>query len=246
MFPYELDVHTHTVSSGHYTHDTITDMARYAAQSGIKLLGISEHGPAIPHSCTLSYFRSQSLAPSRRMGIHVLYGAEANITDLSGSLDLPREIMEKLDYCMAGMHLPCLSPGTVQENTEAYIHAIENPYIRIIAHPDDTKYPVNYHRLMEAAMDCRVLLEINNSSLAPDSYRGNSSQTKENDRAILELCRKYHYPILLSSDSHGRAHIVDFTHALALIQEINFPKELIINYSADKFLHFLSSNTTSF
>lgn len=50
MFPYELDVHTHTVSSGHYTHDTITDMARCAAQSGIKLLGISEHGPAIPHS----------------------------------------------------------------------------------------------------------------------------------------------------------------------------------------------------
>ena len=54
MLPYELDIHTHTVSSGHYTHDTITDMVKYAARTGIRLLGISEHGPAIPHSCTAS------------------------------------------------------------------------------------------------------------------------------------------------------------------------------------------------
>lgn len=240
MFPYELDVHTHTVSSGHYTHDTITDMVKYAAQAGIKLLGISEHGPAIPHSCTASYFRGQSLAPSFRMGVHVLYGAEVNITDLSGSLDLPPEIMKNLNYCMAGMHLPCLAPGTAQENTDAYIHAMENPYIRIIAHPDDVKYPVDYSRLMEAAMDCRVLLEINNSSLAPDGYRGDLIQIKENDRAVLELCRKYRYPVLLSSDSHGHSHIGDFTYALALIREMNFPEELILNRSAEKFLRFLS------
>lgn len=240
MLPYELDIHTHTVSSGHYTHDTITDMVKYAARTGIRLLGISEHGPAIPHSCTASYFRGQTLAPRRRMGIHVLYGAEVNITDLSGSLDLPQEIMKNLDYCMAGMHLPCLAPGTEQENTDAYIHAMENPYIRMIAHPDDVKYPVDYHRLMEAAMDCRVLLEINNSSLAPDGYRGDHKKTKENDRAILELCRKYRYPVLLSSDSHGHSHIGDFTYALALVREINFPEELILNRNAEKFLRFLS------
>lgn len=237
MLPFELDVHTHTVSSGHYTHDTVTDMIKYASRTGLKLLGISEHGPAIPHSCTLSYFRNQSLAPSMRMGVHVLYGAEVNITDLSGSLDLPQEIMEKLDYCMAGMHLPCLKPGTKEENTAAYIHAMENPFIRIIAHPDDVKYPVDYRRLMEAAMDNCVLLEINNSSLSPDGYRGN---VKENDRTILELCRKYRYPVLLSSDSHGHSHIGNFTYALALIREIHFPEELILNYSAEKFLRFLS------
>lgn len=240
MLPYELDIHTHTVSSGHYTRDTATDMIKYAARAGIKLLGISEHGPSIPHSCAVSYFRGQSLAPRRRMGIHVLYGAEVNITDLSGSLDLPPEIMKNLDYCMAGMHLPCLAPGTVQENTDAYIHAMESPYIRMVAHPDDIKYPVDYNRLMEAAMDCHVLLEINNSSLAPGGYRGNHEKTKENDRAILELCRKYRYPVLLSSDSHGRSHIGDFTYALSLIREINFPEELIINRSVDKFLHFLN------
>lgn len=236
MFSFELDVHTHTVSSGHYTHDTVTDMIKYASQAGIKLLGISEHGPAIPHSCTASYFRSQSLAPSLRMGIHMLYGAEVNILDFAGSLDLPEDIMKNLDYCLAGMHLPCIKPGSLEENTAAYIHAIENPFIRIIAHPDDVKYPVDYRRLAEAAMDCHVLLEINNSSLSPDGYRGD---VKENDRTILELCRKYRYPVLLSSDSHGHSNIGNFTYALALIREINFPEELIINRSAEQFLRFL-------
>ncbi len=238
MHSFELDAHTHTVSSGHYTKDTITDMVKYASLTGLKLLGISEHGPAIPHSCTLSYFRGLSTAPSIRMGVRILYGAEVNILDFSGALDLPESIMKNLDYCMAGMHTPCLAPGTKEENTAACLRAIENPYIRIIAHPDDTKYPVDYSRLIEAAIDNRVLLEINNSSLAPNGYRGN---VKENDRAILELCQKYHYPVLLSSDSHGHSHIGNFTYALALIREMNFPQELILNYSAEKFLHFLHS-----
>ena len=60
MISLELDVHTHTVASGHYTRDTVTDFIRQAAESGLKLLGISDHGPAIPHSCTASYFRGLS------------------------------------------------------------------------------------------------------------------------------------------------------------------------------------------
>lgn len=237
MHPFELDVHTHTVSSGHYTHDTVTDMIKYASKTGLRLLGISEHGPAIPHSCTLSYFQGLSMAPSMRMGIHVLYGAEVNITDFSGALDLPENIMKNLDYCIAGMHPPCLAPGTITENTDAYIRAMASPYIRIIAHPDDIKYPVDYPRLLEAAMDHHVLLEINNSSLAPGGYRGN---TKENDRTILELCSKYRYPVLLSSDSHGHSHIGDFSHALSLIREINFPAGLVLNRSANEFLKLIS------
>ena len=54
---FELDVHTHSVSSGHYTEDTVTDMIKHASGIGLKLLGISEHGPKLPNSCGLSYFR---------------------------------------------------------------------------------------------------------------------------------------------------------------------------------------------
>lgn len=236
MMSFELDVHTHTVSSGHYTKDTITDMLKYASKTGLKLLGISEHGPAIPHSCRASYFRALSLAPSMRMGVRILYGAEVNIMDFSGLLDLPSDIMKKLDYCIAGMHIPCLTPGSASENTKAYIQVMKNPYIHIIAHPDDVKYPVDYEQLVKAAIDHHVLLEINNSSLSPQGYRGN---VRENDKAILKLCQKYHYPVLLSSDSHGHSDIGNFTYACALIEETEFPKELIINNSVQNFLAFI-------
>lgn len=237
MIFFELDVHTHTVASGHYTKDTMTDMVKQAARTGLKLLGVSEHGPAIPHSCSASYFRGLAMAPSTRMGVSLLYGAEVNIVDFAGGVDLPADIMSRLDYCIAGMHLPCLTPGSVSENTNAYIRAMEHPYIHIIAHPDDVKYPVDYKRLVEAAIERHVLLEINNSSLAPDGYRGD---VRKNDRTILELCQKYAYPVLLSSDSHGHAGIGNFDYAYALIQEMNFPAELILNCSAEQFLRFLS------
>ncbi len=237
MFLPELDVHTHTISSGHYTTDTITDMVKQAKLKNLKLLGISEHGPALSPACTPSYFRNLALAPSSRMGIHVLYGVEVNILSNDGLLDLDDEIMSKLDYCIAGMHLPCHKPGTVQENTAAYIAAMENPYVKILAHPDDVKYPVDYEQLVQAAMDCHVLLEINNSSLMPGGYRGN---TTKNNRTVLDLCKKYRYPVLLSSDSHGHAHVGDFTYAMELIKRMSFPLELVINYPAEDFLKFFN------
>ncbi len=242
MTAFESDIHTHSIASGHYTADTITAMARYAAERGIKMLGISEHGPAMPHSCTLSYFRGLSHAPSVRMGVRILYGAEVNILDASGSLDLPETIRKQLDYCLAGIHPPCFhTEKNTGDHTDAYIHAMANPHIHIIAHPDDSRYPVDYRRLTEAAMDHHVLLEINNASLAPGGYRG---ETNENDRTILELCRKYRYPVLLSSDSHGHINIGNFKYAMELVRETDFPMELILNTSAEKLLSFLHWNRT--
>lgn len=39
-----LDVHTHTVASGH-AFSTLQEMAVAASEKGLKLLGITEHGP---------------------------------------------------------------------------------------------------------------------------------------------------------------------------------------------------------
>lgn len=237
MTAFAFDIHTHSIASGHYTTDTVTDMARYAAERGLEMLGISEHGPAMPHSCTLSYFRGLFHAPAVRMGVRMLYGAEVNILDASGRLDLAEPVRKQLDYCLAGIHPPCFHTGqSTGDYTDAYIHAMANPYIHIIAHPDDTRYPVDYRRLTEAAMDYHVLLEINNASLAPGSYRG---KAKEKDRAILELCKKYRYPVLLSSDSHGHANIGNFQYAMELVRETDFPMALILNTSAEKLLSFL-------
>ena len=42
---YLLDIHTHSIASGHGSTDTIADLARAAVAKGLKLLGVSDHAP---------------------------------------------------------------------------------------------------------------------------------------------------------------------------------------------------------
>ena len=51
----ELDVHTHTIASGH-AFSSLQEMVRAAADKGLKLLGITEHTPGIPGCLSLDLF----------------------------------------------------------------------------------------------------------------------------------------------------------------------------------------------
>ncbi len=223
---YSCDLHTHTIASGHGTSCTITDMAKAAAEREIAILGITDHGPATPAAGTLSYFRSLFLLPKERCGVRMCYGAEVNITDFCGNIDLPDEILNRLDYAIASIHHPNLRPGDAEANTRAYALAMRHPKVKVIGHPDDVRYPVNYDRLAEAAAEYGVVLEVNNSSLSPAGYRGD---VVPNYRRMLAACRRRKLPILLSSDSHGPAHIGDLQYAARMVQESGYPQELILN-----------------
>lgn len=236
MTAVEFDIHTHTIASGHASTSTITDMAKAASAKGLNMLGISDHGPKTLGGGRSSYFRNLAYAPKERLGIKMLYGAEVNILDDKGNLDLEDVILNHLDYAIASMHLPVKKPGNIVENTAAYIAAMSHPKVRIIGHCDDTRYPVDYHALVKAAIAHGALLEINNSSLSPDGYRGD---TRFNALMILNLCRHYHYPVLLSSDSHGTKHVGDVSYALELTKKAGLSDSLILNYSSKAFLNFL-------
>lgn len=241
-----IDIHTHTVASGHGTTDTIADLAKKAYAKGMTLLGISDHGPATPGSCKESYFRSLASAPRNRAGIRLLYGAEANILNEQGNLDLPDSCLAGLDFVIACIHPQSFkSPAyhrssfwdrhQVTEdvdaarhyNTQAYIRAMENPYVKIIGHPDDQHYPIDCKQFVDAAEKNHIIIEVNEASLAPGGYRGD---TKATMTELLQLCSRRRLPILLSSDSHGAAGVGDAPYAEALVAKLQYPRELILNY----------------
>ena len=120
----------------------------------------------------------------------------------------------------------------MEENTFAYVNAMNHPKVRILGHCDDVKYPVDYEALMVAAKYYDVIFEINNSSLSPDGYRGD---TRANVRTILELCKKHCRPVVLSSDSHGKKQVGNFKYALEMVKETEFPEELILNRDSLEF-----------
>lgn len=223
---YLCDMHTHTIASGHGTTCTIADMAKAAHQKGLTLLGITDHGPGTLGAGRVSYFRSLAYAPRVRCGVRVLYGVEANIMDYEGILDLEDQVLTGLDYAIASMHRPPLNPGTCQENTRAYIKAMQHPAVKMIGHCDQVAYPVDFEEMTAAAREYGVILELNNASLDPEGYRGD---TRGNDRLLLEGCLRHQVPVLLSSDSHGTDHVGDFTYAEAFLREMDFPRELVLN-----------------
>ena len=63
---YLSDIHTHSIASGHGTTCTISDMAKAVSRKGLKLLGITDHGPGTRAAGTSSYFRSLTYAPKKR------------------------------------------------------------------------------------------------------------------------------------------------------------------------------------
>ena len=85
-----LDAHTHTVASGH-AYSSLQEMAKAAADMGLEVLGITEHGPSVPGTCPTLYFKNMFVVPRRMYSIRLLMGCEINILDTKGSLDLTDE-----------------------------------------------------------------------------------------------------------------------------------------------------------
>lgn len=223
-----LDLHTHTLASGH-AYNTLMEMAAAARDAGLQILGITEHAPQMPGSCHIYHFENLRVVPRSLYGVRLLLGAELNINDLEGHVDLPESVLKQMDICVASMHKPCIQVGSRQENTRAYRLVMENPYVSVIGHPDDGKMPVDYEELARGASEAHVLLELNNSSLRPGSFRLNS---QENARTMLKYCEKYGARVVMDSDAHVMTDVGNHEYCLALVEETGFPRELVVNDSA--------------
>lgn len=224
--PILLDIHTHSLASGHGSRDTVTDMARAAKSASLDILGISEHGPATPGSASSSYFRNLCLADRGLFGVTLLYGAELNILNENGDVDLDDDLLNTLDYALVSMHPDTFRSGSTASNTQAFINAMRHPGVRFLGHPDDGRFPVDYECLLSAAKEHHVFPELNNSSLMPQAFRKDGLR---NSAVILAICKKLQLPILLSSDSHGVSRLGDMGCIFPLLEQCDFPQDLVIN-----------------
>ena len=103
---------------------------------------------------------------------------------------------------------------------------MDNPYVNIIGHPDDSRYPVDYERLVKAAKEKHVLLELNNTSLNPDGTRQGAY---DNDVKMLNLCKEMGVCISIGSDAHIKLSICGFDRAYQVIKDTEFQEKLIVN-----------------
>lgn len=229
-----IDLHCHTISSGH-AYSTILENANEASKCNLKFLGMSDHAPNMPGASHLFHFYNLKAIPNEINNVRILKGIEANIIDYNGNIDVPEDLTEKLDYVIASMHPPCIDFGSSEENTNAIVNAMKNKYIKIIGHPDDSRYPLDYEKIVKSAKENNVLLEVNNSSLNANGYRAGAS---DNYKKMLMLCKKYKVKVILGSDAHMCFAVGKFPNCERILKEVDFPDELVINYNEDDIKEF--------
>ena len=173
---FRLDSHTHTLASGH-AYCTLLEMVRAAADRGLELICITDHAPGMELTTHKDYFLNFRVIDREIYGVRVMMGAELNVMDFDGTVDLSPKLLNNLDMAIASQHIWCMPQGGgPEENTAAMVRAMDNcPKICILGHPDDGRYPLDYPALVRAAGERGVLLEVNNTSLSPACSRVNST-----------------------------------------------------------------------
>jgi len=224
------DCHFHTISSGH-AYSTIGEYAEAASEKGLELIGMTDHGPAMWGGPHIFHFDNLKVIPGKLHGVEILKGIEANIIGFDGSIDAADRNLEGLDIVISSFHYPCLKPGSINENTAAVIKSMENRYVNIIGHPDDSRIGLDYTELAKAAANSGVMIEVNNSSLKPSTYRQNA---RENYKRLLDECYKHNVYIIINSDAHIHTDIGETKEAFELVKSLGYPEELIANTNTVK------------
>lgn len=227
---YALDVHTHTIASGH-AYSTLMENAKAASEKGIKVLGTTEHGITMPHAPHIWYFGNYKVLPREMYGVTMLYGTEANIIDYDGNLDMNDYILEKMDIVIGSIHEDVYKVGSAEENTRAFLNVIKNGKVDIIGHLGNPGVPVKFEDVIKCAKENDVLIEINNSSFTTSRVGSFSNCTE-----IATLCKKLGAKLIINSDAHFCTHIGEFTQAVHMLESIDFPEELIMNKDPNELL----------
>lgn len=228
------DLHVHTIASGH-AYSTIRENVEAAKAKGLQLIAITDHGPALPGAPHPLHFGNLRALPPVISGVRVLRGAEVNIIDPDGNIDLRGRFIKHLDIVLAGFHQDCIEPGSAEDNTRTLIKAMANGQIDVIVHPGNPVFPVNLQLVAEAAAQHNVLLEINNVSLGGIIRKGSARNCLALARNVARLGSK----VCMGSDSHFSSSVGELAEAVQLAQQAGLEADQIVNTSLEAIDAFL-------
>jgi DNA polymerase (family 10) len=162
------DLHVHTnYSDG---RGTIETMAEAAISLGYEYLVFCDHSQSLKVANGLSPARLEVKLEAVRAAddkydeIHLLCGSEVDILK-DGSLDYEDSLLAELDFVVASIHTS-FNVGE-EAMTERIVRAMNNPYVRTIAHPTGRilnrrePYAVDVSRLIREAKATNTALELN-------------------------------------------------------------------------------------
>lgn len=250
------DTHTHTIFSRH-AYSTIEECVRAAAERGLELYAATDHfscmlfpeRPGGPDLRDYQFFLNFHDWPRMWHGIEVMRGCEADIVDLEGHLfghDVPvthgiagdlrsdpttllADVLKECDYVVASVHgQDFLRDASCEQVTEMYLRVLDEPKVFTLGHIDRTEYDFDVDAVVTAARDQNRLVELNVASLS-------RREPARRARHVVERCRDLGCPVVVNTDTHIACGIGHFEKAIDLLDELDFPEELVANRTAASF-----------
>jgi len=228
----KIDTHTHTIASIH-AYSSLKENIDSAKAKGLTGLVVTDHAPGLGLGDTFpkTYFGNMRKAiPKNVSGLRIFKGVEANVLDYDGTLDLPTTTLQKLDLVIASCHIQVVKPTTIEKQDQLWINVAHNPYVDIIGHSGDEHFRFSFEKVIKEFKKFHKIVEINSSSFPT------RQNARKNCREIALLCKKYEVPITVSSDAHFYTEIGNFKEALDMLEDIDFPQELIVNRSVESLI----------
>jgi DNA polymerase (family X) len=208
------DLHIHTDSTD--GKDSVEKMAYAANNFGLRYIAVTDHSSTNDevHGLDSQEILDQAhkvaelndkMKDSAR-DFRILTGAEVNILK-AGSLDIPDNVLDKLDVVGAAIHSNFNESRSVQ--TERLIKAALNPNVDIIFHPTGriingrVGCTLDFDRIIDVARNTNTVLEINSSTYRLDL----------ND-IYIRKCIDNRVKLVVNSDSHCTSDFSKFAFGL--------------------------------
>lgn len=228
------DLHSHTLCATH-AFQTLQEMATAAHEIGYYALAITDHAPAMPDAPHIWHFANGNALPRVVQGVAMLYGAEVNVMDTKGGLDLSQSQLAVQDWVVASIHSPCV-PGvlTRKEANRIWLAIAENPYVDCIGHSEQENYRYDYDLVTKAFAQNHKVVELNAGSFAV------RKDGIPNMRKLLTACLENGCHIAVDSDAHSAWRLQTALQPLySLLEELSFPEELIVNATKENLIQEL-------
>jgi len=218
----DLQMHS-TYSDG---SNTIEEMAKKCKSLGYEYLAITDHPSTLGVTNGLKEkdidnYINEIRKVSKKIGIKIFAGIEANIKP-NGDIDLPNEILKKFDIVLGAIHSSFRQDK--HSATRRLIRAIQNPYIRIIAHPSarliNKRLPIelDWEEIFKECVKQGVAMEINSHPIRLDLRD-----------VLIRKAINIGVKLIINTDSHQVLHLDNMRYGVAQARRGWAEKKDIIN-----------------
>ncbi len=245
------DYHTHTK----YTHGkgTVEQNVKSAIKKGLKQVAIAEHSFShMAYGINRGEYNIMRMEIDRLNKkypeIDILCGLESNIISLDGTIDVDHDERKALDILVVGFHKSFKVPNIksfftffvpnvlgigrrskrqIARNTQAYIKAIQNNDIDVLAHLKSNGCIVDPVAIARVAKEHDTYIELNGKRIdfTPAEIEG-----------MVQTGVKF----IINSDAHHPDHVGQNHKGINIVEKYKIPLEQVVNL--DKLPKFKNYN----